>query len=113
MATLKLKSGDDLQIQFTITDSDDAAVNLTGGTITFKIAKNLDVADGSAEYFAAYTSFTNAAGGIHLETIPDSTTSGWTPENYKYQVRFVDSTPLTRTEDVGRCIIEQNLIDDE
>lgn len=113
MATLKLKSGDDLNIKFTITDSSDAAVDITGGTIRFKIAKNIDVADGSAEYFDSYTSFTSPSTGIHTEVIPDATTATWTPENYTYQVRFVDSSGIVRTEDTGSCVIEQNLIDDE
>jgi hypothetical protein len=113
MATLKLKAGDDLQIQFTITDSDSAVVNLTGGTIRFKIAKNLNKTDAAAMYFDSYTSFTNAAGGIHVETIPDSVTALWTAGSYKYQVRFIDSSALVRSEDVDTCIIEENLLDDE
>lgn len=113
MATLKLKAGDDLTIQFIITDSDSAAVDLTGGTIRFKIAKNLNVTDAAAEYFDSYTSFTDASNGIHDEIIPDSTTSGWTAGTYKYQVRFIDSSALVRSEDVDTCIIEENLLDDE
>ena len=113
MATLKLKSGDDITLRFTITDADSAAVNLTGGTIKLKIAKNLNVADGSAQYLGSYTSFTDAANGIHDETIPDSTTSSWTPGSYKFQARFIDSAGAVVSEDVDTCLIEKNLIDDE
>jgi hypothetical protein len=113
MATLKLKSGDDVQIKFTITDSDGTAIPLTGGTIRFKIAKNINVTNANAEYFGSYSTFTDAANGIHVETIPDTTTKDWTQGEYKYQVRFIDSTSIVRSEDVGPCIIEENLIDDE
>ena len=113
MATLKLKSGDDLKIKFTITDSDGAAVDITGGTIRLKIAKNLNVTDGNAEYFDSFTSFTDPTNGIHIETIPDSTTKDWTSGNYIYQSRFIDTNPLTRTEDHDVCELEENLIDDE
>ena len=113
MATLKLKSGDDLQIRFTITDNDDAVVNLTGGTIKFKIAKNINKDDASAEYLGTYTTFSAPTTGIQTETIADSVTATWTPGNYQYQVRFIDSSGLVRSEDVDTCIIEQNLIDDE
>lgn len=113
MATLKLKSGDDITLRFTITDADSAAVDLTGGTIKFKIAPNIQTADGSATYLGSYTSFTNAAGGIHDETIPDSTTNAWPIGKYIYQVRFIDSTGAVVSEDVTNCIIEQNLVDDE
>ena len=113
MATLKLKSGDDITLRFTITDADSVAINLTGGTLKFKIARNIDIADASATYLGTYTSFTNAAGGIHDEVIPDSVTSLWTPGTYKYQVRFIDSTGAVVSEDVDNCIIEQNLFEDE
>jgi len=110
---LILKSGDDLQIKFTWTDSDGTAIPLTGGTIRFKIAKKLSVSNASAEYFGSYTTFTSEMLGIHIETIPDSTTAAWTTGNYKYQARFIDSSSVVRSEDVGVCEIVSNLIDDE
>ena len=113
MGILKLKAGDDLNIKFTITNSDDAAVNLTGGTIAFKIAARLGIANNNAQYFAEYTSFTDPTNGIHIETIPDSVTKDWTDGDYVYQVRFIDSSNIVRSEDVDIAEIEQNLIDDE
>ena len=113
MATLKLNSGDDITVKFTITDVDEAAIDITGGTIRLKIAKNLNVANGSAEYFGSYTGFTDATNGIHDEVIPDSTTATWTPGSYKYQIRFIDSAGNVVSETVDNCLIEKNLIDDE
>ena len=110
---LKLKVGDDNTVQFTITDSDGVAIDLTGGTIKLKIAKSLSIADGSAEYYAAYTSFTNAAGGIHSEVIPDSISGLWTAGTYKYQARFINSAGIVQSEDVGNCLLISNLIDNE
>ena len=111
MGVLKLKAGADNNVKFTITDDDDAVVNLTGGTIVFKIATTLSVSDDNAEYFAEYTVFTNAAAGIHIETIPDSTSGLWTPENYIFQARFITSAGLVKDEDIDICEIEGNLID--
>lgn len=113
MAELKLKIGDDIQIKFTITDSDGTAIPLTGGTIKFKIAKNVNITDGNAEYSGEYTTFTDATNGIHIETIPDSTTAAWTGGQYKYQTRFIDSSLVVRSEDIGNCILEKNLLDSE
>ena len=113
MATLKLKSGSDNIVEFTITDNDNKVVNLTGGTIRFKIATSLGVTNENAEYFDSYTSFTDAANGIHQEIIPDTTTKDWTPNNYVFQSRFIDSSDVVRDEDVGVCEIEENLQDDE
>ena len=113
MATLKLKSGDDNPVKFIITDSDGAAINLTGGTIKFKIADKRSTTDGNAEFSGEFTTFTDASNGIHVETIPDSTTKDWTPKNYIFQSRFIDSAGLVQSEDVGVCEIEENAIDDE
>ncbi|MEE9451104.1 MAG: hypothetical protein V3V72_13725 [Ignavibacteriaceae bacterium] len=113
MATLKLKSGDDNPVKFVITDSDGDAVNLTGGTIKFKIAKTRSTTDANAEYFGEYTSFTSAVTGTHIETIPDATSKDWTPDNYIFQSRFEDSEGLVQSEDVDICEIEENAIDDE
>jgi len=113
MATLKLKSGSDLFIKITVKDSDGAAVDITGGTIRLKIAKNLNITNANAEYFDSFTSFTDPTNGIHIETIPDSTTAAWTPGDYQYQTRYIDTNPYVRDEDVDVCEIEQNLQDDE
>lgn len=113
MGVLKLKSGDDLFVRFTIKDHDGAAVDITGGTIRFKLARNLNISDENAEYFDSFTSFTDPTNGIHIEQIPDLTSAGWTPGNYRYQSRFIDSSGDVRSEDVDTNEIEQNLIDDE
>jgi hypothetical protein len=111
MATHKIKVGDDETLRFTVTDADSAAVNLTGGTLVLKIAPNLSVADASATYYKEITSFTNAAGGIHDETIPDSSTGGFTARTEKIQARFIDSDGIVQSNQVDNIIIEQNLID--
>ena len=100
-------------MRFTITDADNAAVNLTGGTLKFKIAKNINTSDANAVYVGTYTSFSAPTTGIQTETIADSVTALWTPGNYQYQTRFIDSSGLVRSEDVDTCIIEKNLFDDE
>ncbi len=113
MATLKLKSGDDNPVRFAVTDSDGAAIPLTGGTIKFKIASKRSTSDENAEYLGEYTSFTDGSNGIHVETIPDSISKDWTPNNYIFQSRFIDSAGLVQSEDVDVCEITENAIDDE
>jgi hypothetical protein len=114
MATIKLKVGDDNTVKFTITDSAGTAINLTGGTIKFKIAKGLNTTDANAVYVASYTSFTDPTNGIHSEVIPDSISGLWSPgTNYKYQSRFIDSGGIVQSEDVDNCVLEQNLLDNE
>jgi len=110
MATLKLKAGDDIALRLTVTDSG-TAVNLNGGTITFKIAKNILITDADATYFNTITSFSNAAGGIHDMNISKLDSITWTAGTYFYQVRFADYNGIKRSEDVGVCVIEVTLFD--
>lgn len=113
MAALKLKAGDDLPIKFTIVDSAGAVVDLTGGTIKLKISVKLGVTDAAALYVGSYTSFTNPTGGIHTETIPDATTKDWAAGPYLYQSRFIDSSGIVQSENIDRCAILENLLEDE
>lgn len=113
MAALKLKAGDDLSMKFTIVDSDGAVIDLTGGTIKFKIALTLGITDVAALYTDSYTTFTNPTGGIHTEVIPDLTTKDWAAGQYLYQSRFIDSSGIVQSEDIGRCTILENLLEDE
>ena len=115
MAALKLKVGDDNTVRFTITDDDGAVVNLTGGTIKFKIAAGINVSDANAIYLDSYTNFTQPTLGIHDEVIPDLTSKLWTPSGTgpKFQARFIDSAGVVQSGDVDSCILQQNLLDDE
>lgn len=113
MGALKLKAGDDLSMKFTIVDSDGAVIDLTSGTIKFKIALTLGVTDAAALYTGEYTSFTNPTGGIHIEIIPDATTKVWVAGQYFYQSRFIDSSGIVQSENIGRCTILENLLEDE
>jgi hypothetical protein len=112
MGILKLKAGDDLSMKFTIVDSDGDAINLTGGTIAFKIA-SVSVSNDNAEFFGEFTSFTDPTNGISVNTIPDSTSKDWTPGSYQYQTRFIDSSGVVQSEVIDQCEILENLIDDE
>ena len=113
MGILKLKAGDDLPIKFTIVDSDGDAINLTGGTIAFKIASSVSVSNDNAQFFGEFTSFTDPTNGISVNTIPDSTSKDWVAGDYIYQTRFIDSAGIVQSEDLDQCEILKNLIDDE
>lgn len=113
MGALKLKAGDDLSMKFTIKDSDGEPINLTGGTIAFKIASSVSVSNDNAQFFGEFTSFTDPINGISINPISDSISKDWTPNSYVYQTRFIDSAGVVQSEDVDQCEILENLIDDE
>lgn len=110
MATLKLKAGDDRALRFTV-KKDGVALNLNGGTLTFKIAKNILVSDAEATYFHTMTTFTDAANGIHHETISKLESITWPAGNYFYQARFTDYNGVIRSDDIQVCLIEATLWD--
>jgi len=111
--TLELKSGDDYTLQFTFVDSDGAAVDITGKTVKFAIKNKLSDSDASAIYSTSWTSHSDAANGITTKDIADSVTAAWTPGQYKWQARVINTDNSVNSTDIGECIIEENLIDDE
>lgn len=113
MAALILKIGDSNPLKFLVKDSAGSVEDLTDGTLKVKISKSIDDTDAEAEYFGEYTSFTDPTNGIHREVIPPATSATWSKGDYLIQSRFIDSTGVVTSEDVGRCVIVKNLIDNE
>ena len=111
MGILKLKAGDDLFMKFTIKDDDGDAINLTGGTIAFKIAKQIGTTNANAIFYGEFTSFTDPTNGISVNKIPKATSAGWTIGAARQQTQFIDSSGNVETENIDECEIVQKLID--
>ncbi len=111
MGILKLKAGDDLSMKFTIKDSDGEPINLTGGTIAFKIASPIGTTNANATFYGEFTSFTDPTNGISVNTIPKATSATWAIGHTQFQSQFIDSSGAVQTEDIDQCEIEQKLID--
>ena len=111
--TITIRSGDTETLTLTFVDSAGDAVNLTGDTVDFKIAKSLSKSDGTAIYSTSVTSHTNAAGGITTVTISEDLTKAFPVGVFLWQTRIIDSGGAVSSSDVGVCRIEENLIDDE
>lgn len=108
MATLKINIGEDAGLRFTLTDSG-TAVDLTGGSLKMKIAKNILTPDNEALFLDTFTTFTDAVNGIHDETIAKETTATWEAGNYIYQCQFTDGSGIVKNEDVKPVIIIDTL----
>ena len=80
MAKLSTYQGDTFSTQFTITDQDDAAVDLTGATVNFV----MEGANGSNVVEEEVTSHTTPASGITTVTVSKVTTSGLAVDVYPY-----------------------------
>jgi len=107
---LKFKIGMDAPLEFTIKENG-VAIDIDGGTIMMKIAKNILVADADAVFVDSYTVFTDPTNGIHQEVIAKETTATWPAGPYLYQVMFTDADGVKRSEEISNCLIEATLFE--
>lgn len=114
--TIEIIIGNTYSSTITITDSN-GAVDITGNTVKFKIARTLSVSDAGAEYLASTEDatdlvMTTPASGICTLTIPEDTTKAFAPGTYKWQIRYIDGSNVSDT-DAGVCEIKDSLFDAE
>jgi hypothetical protein len=89
-----LSSGDYVQLEFTVTDNDAAAVNLTGGTGRFAMARTVDdtaVIDSDSSPQTATVTVVGASTGRVDVIIDDADTEALVGEYY-YEFKWTDST---------------------
>ena len=111
MGVLILKAGDDLFMKFTIKNDDGDAINLTGGTIAYKIAKQIGTSNDDAIFYGTFTTFSDATNGISVNKIAKAISKLWTIGDARQQTQFIDSSGNVESEDVDECEIVQKLID--
>jgi hypothetical protein len=111
--TLKLKSGDTENLFFTFKDSDGEVIDISGATLRFSIKEKLSDANADAVYYTTWTTHTDPVNGESKLAISETITATWTPGEYMYQLRVIDTANDVSSTDVGPCIIQENLLDDE
>ncbi len=93
MQSFPVMSGDQLHLEFTVRDNDDALVNLTGGTGLFAIARNPNAArviDSSASPASATITVVDPVNGRVDVTIVDENTDDLYGDYY-YEFKWTDS----------------------
>lgn len=116
MGKLTLKSGDTETIKLLVTDTTDAAEDITGYTsLQFKIAQSLGTTNAGAVYHTTVlaANFSHGSLGYHNLEIAEDTTKDWTPGEYIFQARVIDGSNVVTSNDTGPVTIEENLMDDE
>jgi len=116
MEAITIKAGDTPTISLAATDSNGAAIDITGyASASLKIAKSFNVANGSALYYVSVLAinFSDGLNGKHDFVPSEDITKTWPPGNYMYQTRLIDASNTVTSTDVGPFIVEQNLIDHE
>jgi len=91
---LTLMSGDQHQLEYTVTDNDGAAVDLTGGTGRFAIARSPSgtvVIDSDASPQTATVTVVSAVAGTVNVIITDTNTEALIGDYY-YEFKWTDST---------------------
>lgn len=109
MATLTLKQGDTISRTVTIKDSAGVAINITGGTVKMKIAKNLTDTNATAIYYNAALTLTTPASGIATLAVTHAVSVLWTPGEYKWEIEYIDASSNYSHTDTGVCIIEKSI----
>lgn len=93
MQSFPAMSGDQLVLPITVVDNDDAAVDLTGGSGRFAMARGpgkTPVIDSAASPATATVVLTTPGSGLLTVTITDENTEALIGDYY-YEVKFTDS----------------------
>ena len=109
---LKLKSGDDLVLQFEFADELGVPIDLTGDEVSFCIKKRRKDSDAEAVYLNTWSTHTDPTNGLTEHTISDAVSSLWNPSEYQWQARIINSDTTINSTDVEPCNITENLFDD-
>ena len=89
-----LQQGQNVELPITVVDSAGSAVDLTGASARFAMARNTSatpVVDSNASPQTATITFTNAAAGLLTVAIDDTALDGLTGDYY-YEVKATDSS---------------------
>lgn len=92
--SFKLTAGENAQLEFTVTDNDSAAVNLTGGSGRFAAARDVGsslVIDSGASPQTAFIVESDYTAGLVNVTIDDTVLDGLSG-TYLYEFKWVDSS---------------------
>ncbi len=108
----ELVSGNDKNLNFTLTDQDDVAVDLTGATIVWAMAH----AAKNKSRLITYTSPTNliitdAATGKFQVQVQDTDTENLKARDYYHEARVVSAAGQKRTVAIGTVTLLDNVID--
>lgn len=112
MQSFSVMSGDQVQLDFTVTDNDDAVVDLTGGAGRFAMARSASdsiVLDSNASPQTATITVTDAAAGLVNVVITDENTEALAGDYY-WEFKWTDSGGREAIVARGIMTFEVNLI---
>ena len=108
-ADLTMIQGDTLALDFAITDADGAAVDLTGATIRWQMARSVYAAPDLSKAVGTGITVTSAPGGLFTVMLAPSDTADITGTFY-FEVEIVDASGNVSTPRTGEIVISPGLI---
>ena len=113
MANITLIQGDSIGEKILITDRSNVAVDITGGTVKFRIVEDPDDLKAAAIYNNDAVTITNATIGEATLTITRAVTKLWTPGLYKWEVEYIDSGGGYSHTGYSNITIEKSIYSDD
>ena len=111
MQSFPLMSGTQHQLEFTVTDNDGAAVNLTGGSGRFAMARSISdtpAIDSNASPQTATITVTDAANGLVNVVITDENMDALVGDYY-WEFKWTDSSGREAVIARGVISVDENL----
>jgi len=111
MASITLKQGDTISRTLTIKDSSGNVIDITGGTVKFRIVRNLDDAKADAIFADDDLTISDGAGGQATLSVANSASTLWPVGSFFWQVEYIDdaSDPGFSHNDYGICLITKSI----
>lgn len=101
--------GDDWTLKFTITDANDAPINITGYTFWFTMKLDPDAADPGDAQVTATSGSPDAANGILYVTVPKAITNSLVPGTYSYDLQQKDTLNNIETLLLGKVKVAKDI----
>lgn len=112
MATVTFKQGDTINSIITI-KVDGSAIDITGGTVKFRIVAMDSTIQADALYDNDDVTITDAANGEATLAIARSVTKLWTPGDYRWEVEYIDGASNYSHTDTDILIIENSIYSED
>lgn len=109
MATVTFIQGDTINETIVIKDKDKVIINITGGTVKFRIVHDLSDLEADALYVNNNVTISDGDAGEATLAITRTISKEWTPDDYFWEVEYIDSGSNVSHSDSGILIIKKSI----
>ena len=113
MAAITLIQGDTISEVIRITDITKSIIDISGGTVKFRIVEELDDLKAAAIYNNDAVTISNGPAGEATLSIDRSVSKLWTPGRYKWEVEYTDTGSNVSHTLFAPCTIVKSIYSDD